>query len=98
MESVLSWIWPRVFNWRIIDKGQFRLYLITHLLALVSIFHLPDNWVLLLAVSHTLVMDRIRKPWRSPTLLPWPIKDEATFTTLMQKGGYVPKRRKTYRF
>ncbi|MEY4590912.1 MAG: hypothetical protein RL497_2988 [Pseudomonadota bacterium] len=56
MEALLTKVSPRTFNWRLIDKKQFRLYVLTHALALVSIFNLPNNWFVLLIISHTMVI------------------------------------------
>src|SRR5690606_1574117 len=56
MEALLARLSPKVFNWRLIDRFQFRLYIVTHFLALVALFYLPDNWLVLLLVSHMLVI------------------------------------------
>ncbi len=42
--------------WRLIDKNQVRLFIGAHILALISLFYLPDNWLLLLLISHALVI------------------------------------------
>lgn len=47
---------PKVFNWRLLDKSQFRLFFFTHLLALISLINLPTNWLFLFLICHALVI------------------------------------------
>lgn len=56
MEKISSALSFKLFNWRLIDKNQVRLFVGVHLLAIISLFNLPDNWLLLLLISHVLVI------------------------------------------
>lgn len=55
MEGILNRLWPRAFNWRVLDKRQFRMYIVMHVAAIVSLFYLPSYWFAWLVLTHFLV-------------------------------------------
>lgn len=56
MKWVSNLVAYKSINWRLIHKGQLRLFVSAHILAVISVFNLPDNWFILLCISHSLVI------------------------------------------
>lgn len=56
MLGILSYLFPKRFDWRLIDKNQVSIYIYVHLLSIFSLFHLPDGWIIILIVCHSFVI------------------------------------------